>query len=68
MRFELLFLGKTRESYLAAGIKDYSRRLAHYIQTDIVTLREKKYRKGESENLRIETENQKSSRGADGNS
>lgn len=58
MRFELLFLGKTRESYLAAGIKDYSRRLAHYIQTDIVTLREKKYRKGEPENIRIETESQ----------
>lgn len=58
MRFELLFLGKTKESYLAAGIKDYSRRLAHYIQADIVTLKEKKYQKGAPETLRIETESQ----------
>lgn len=56
MRFELLFLGKTKESYLATGINDYSRRLAHYVQTDIVTVKEKKSQKGEPENLQIETE------------
>ena len=58
MRFELLFLGKTKETYLAAGIKDFARRLAHYVQTDIVTVKEKKCQKGEHENLRIETESQ----------
>jgi len=56
LRFELLFLGKTKESYLAAGINDYSRRLARYVQTDIVTVKEKKSQKGEPENLQIETE------------
>jgi 23S rRNA (pseudouridine1915-N3)-methyltransferase len=56
LRFELLFLGKTKETYLAAGIKDYARRLAHYVQTDIVIVKEKKCQKGEPENLQIETE------------
>ena len=58
MRFELLFLGKTKETYLAAGIKDYARRLAHYVQTDIITVKEKKCKKGVPENFQIETESQ----------
>ena len=58
LRFEMLFLGKTKEAYLAAGIRDYARRLAYYVQTDIVTIKEKKHQKGEPENLRIETESQ----------
>lgn len=53
MRFELLFLGKTREEYLAAGIADYAVRLARYIQTDIKVLKEKKGRKGTSDHLQI---------------
>ncbi len=56
LRFELLFLGKTREAYLAAGIEDYAGRLAHYVQTEIKTVKEKKIRKGEPENLQIEKE------------
>ena len=54
MRFEFLFLGKTKEAYLAAGIADYAKRLARYIATDIKTLKEKKIKKGESENVLLE--------------
>ena len=58
MRFKLLFLGKTKEAYLVEGIKDYARRLTHYVQTDIITVKEKKGKKGEPENLLIEAESQ----------
>ena len=54
MRFELIFSGKTREAYLAAGIEDYAARLAHYVQTEIKTVKEAKIKKGASENLLIE--------------
>lgn len=54
MRFELLFIGKTKESYLAAGIADYAKRLARYIPTEIKTVKEKKINKSEPENLQIE--------------
>ena len=54
MRFELLFLGKTKEKYLAAGIADYAGRLVRYIPTDITILKEKKGRKGEPDHLQIE--------------
>jgi 23S rRNA (pseudouridine1915-N3)-methyltransferase len=53
LRFELLFLGKTKEPYLAAGIADYAKRLARYIATDIKILKEKKIKKGTAENVRI---------------
>jgi 23S rRNA (pseudouridine1915-N3)-methyltransferase len=56
LRFEFLFLGKTKEPYLAAGIADYAKRLARYVATDIKTLKEKKIKKGESENVLIEKE------------
>ena len=58
MRFELLFLGKTRESYLAAGIEDYAGRLKHYVPLDIRVIKEKKSRKGDPDNLQIENESQ----------
>jgi len=54
LRFEFLFLGKTKEAYLAAGIADYAKRLARYIATDIKILKEKKIKKGESENVLLE--------------
>ena len=54
MRFEILFLGKTKEAYLAAGIADYSKRLSHYIPTEIKILKEKKIKKGDSEEVLIE--------------
>ena len=58
MRFEFLFLGKTKEPYLAAGIADYAKRLARYISTDIKILKEKKIRKGESEVVLVEKESE----------
>lgn len=58
MRFELLFLGKTKERYLAAGIEEYAKRLAHYVPTDIITVKEKKCKKGVSENLLIAKESE----------
>jgi 23S rRNA (pseudouridine1915-N3)-methyltransferase len=58
LRFELLFLGKTKEAYLAAGTADYTKRLARYIATDIKTLKEKKLKKGESEKARIEKDSE----------
>jgi 23S rRNA (pseudouridine1915-N3)-methyltransferase len=54
LRFELLFLGKTRESYLAAGISDYAKRLCRYIHTDIRVLKEGKPQKNEPESMIIE--------------
>jgi 23S rRNA (pseudouridine1915-N3)-methyltransferase len=54
LRFELLFIGKTKESYLAAGIADYAKRLARYIPTEIKTVKEKKINKSEPEDLQIE--------------
>lgn len=54
MHFELLFLGKTRESYLTAGISDYAKRLNRYIHTDIKVLKERKAQKNEPESLVIE--------------
>ena len=53
MRFEILFLGKTKETYLAAGIADYSKRLARYIAVEIKILKEKKIKKGDSEKVLI---------------
>jgi len=58
LRFELLFLGKTRETYLAAGIEDYAKRLRRYTATDIKILKEKKPQKGEPENILIERESE----------
>lgn len=56
MRFEFLFPGKTRETYLAAGIADYTGRLSHYVPAAMKILKEKKARKGEPENLVVEQE------------
>ncbi len=49
MRFELLFLGKTKETYLAAGIDDFRKRLARHAEVEIRILKEKKWGSGESE-------------------
>jgi len=58
LRFELLFLGKTKEPYLAAGIADYAKRLTRYIATDIKTLKEKKLKKGTPENIQIKKDSE----------
>ncbi len=59
MRLELLFLGKTKEKYLAAGIDDYAKRLSRYLKVEIKTLKERKAKKGLPENLLIEKESEK---------
>lgn len=59
MRLELLFLGKTKEKYLAAGIDDYANRLSRYLKVEIKTLKEGKAKKGVPENLLIEKESEK---------
>jgi len=41
MKIELLFLGKTKEPYLAAGIADYAERLAHYARLNIRELKDR---------------------------
>ncbi|CAK8711388.1 MAG: 23S rRNA (pseudouridine1915-N3)-methyltransferase [Candidatus Electronema aureum] len=40
MRFILPFLGKTKESYLDHGIRDYAERLRRYVPVDIKVLKE----------------------------
>jgi len=40
MQLEFLFPGKARESYLAAGIDDFRRRLANYAEGEIKVLKE----------------------------
>ncbi len=39
MRFELLFLGKTKEDYLARGIADFADRLGRYAEVKITTIK-----------------------------
>ena len=58
MRFELLFLGKTKEAYLASGIEDFFKRLSHYINVEIKTVKEGRVKKGEPDKLLIERESE----------
>lgn len=47
MKIKLLFLGKTKEDYLAQGIDDFSKRLSHYTRLEISYIKVKN-RKGKS--------------------
>ena|SRR3569832_390174 len=38
MKFELIFVGKTREKFLQQGIETYLGKLNHYISAEIVTV------------------------------
>jgi len=58
LRLELLFLGKTKETYLADGIEDFFKRLSHYLKVEIKTVKEGRIKKGEPENLLIERESE----------
>lgn len=42
MKIELLFLGKTKNSYLTHGINEYSSRLRHYTGLNLETLKVKR--------------------------
>ena len=48
MKIELLFLGKTKDSYIEKGIQDFSRRLSHYTGVDLTTIKVKS-QKGKSD-------------------
>jgi 23S rRNA (pseudouridine1915-N3)-methyltransferase len=41
MKLELLFLGKTKDSFLSEGIAQYFSRLAHYVSVSVKTLKVK---------------------------
>jgi 23S rRNA (pseudouridine1915-N3)-methyltransferase len=41
MKLELLFLGKTKDSYLSEGIAEYFSRLSHYVSLSLKTLKTK---------------------------
>ncbi|MBT8359646.1 MAG: 23S rRNA (pseudouridine(1915)-N(3))-methyltransferase RlmH [Desulfobacterales bacterium] len=41
MKIKLLFLGKTKEDYLAQGIDDFSKRLSHYTRLEICYIKVK---------------------------
>ena len=49
MRFEFLFLGKTKEPFLAAGIEHFLKRLTHYVPTEIRIVKEKRWSAQEAE-------------------
>ena len=42
MKHNVLFLGKTKDAFIAKGIDEYSARLKHYTSFSVSTLREKK--------------------------
>jgi len=42
MKHELIFLGKTKDNFIAQGIENYVMRLKHYSQIAIKTLKEKR--------------------------
>ncbi len=41
MKFEVIFLGKTREKYLDQGIRDYGERLRRYVPLEIRILKDR---------------------------
>ncbi len=41
MKFELIFLGKTKAAYISAGIDDFCSRLKHYADINVRTLKVK---------------------------
>ena len=42
MKFELLLLGKTKDSYLTEGITEFSNRLQHYTKVSLKSIQQKK--------------------------
>lgn len=42
MKYEILFLGKTKDSFLTEGIAEYQMRLKHYTNTNIKIIKSKK--------------------------
>lgn len=53
MKFVLPFIGKTKSSYLDAGIQDYSNRLSRFGKVEIITQRDKGERKEPDEKTKL---------------
>lgn len=51
MKYETIFLGKTKDSFLSTGIAEYSKRLSHYTDHSIKLLKNKK--KGQSSTAKV---------------
>lgn len=56
MRVEFVFPGKTKESYINAGIKDFSKRLSHFVRTDFKIIKDKPASKNKGSLLEKEGE------------
>ncbi|WP_448871961.1 23S rRNA (pseudouridine(1915)-N(3))-methyltransferase RlmH [Desulfobulbus propionicus] len=53
MKLLIPFLGKTRESYLDAGIRDYAGRLSRFAAVELPVLRERHNRKDADEAIKL---------------
>lgn len=42
MKFDILLLGKTKDSFLTTGIEEYTKRLQHYTRIDVKILKNRK--------------------------
>ncbi len=58
MKFVFPFLGRTREKYLDAGIRDYADRLARFVGVELKVLREKHGHRGPDERIRLQDADQ----------
>ncbi|MCK9295806.1 MAG: 23S rRNA (pseudouridine(1915)-N(3))-methyltransferase RlmH [Desulfobulbaceae bacterium] len=56
MRLELLFPGKTKESYLQKGIADFTERLSHYVKTDFKIIKDRSAGKDTARTIQLEGE------------
>jgi 23S rRNA (pseudouridine1915-N3)-methyltransferase len=65
MKFIFLFLGRTSEKYLEAGISDYAARLERFVQVEVVVLRDKTARSLPPEQFRQQEARQLLERCAD---
>ena len=54
MRLKFIFLGKTRSTYLAEGIKDFFKRIKPYVQAEEVVTRAVKVREDRAEAVQAE--------------
>lgn len=52
MKHEVIFLGKTKDSFISEGIAEYTSRLKHYTQFNTKVIKEKKT--GNNTNLELE--------------
>ena len=56
MKIKILFLGKTKEAYLAEGIADFASRLKHFTKIEIIELKDLGKKKNLSNNQIMEGE------------